>query len=200
MLVEMAESAETSLPYPLLAEERPFTVGDLEDMPDDGRRYELVDGMLFVSAAPGWLHQRAVLELLYLLRHGCPPGFEVLGAPFDVQFSGRTQLQPDIVVTESRHFNRRGLYVPPLLAVEVLSGSTQMYDRKIKHGVLEREGTPSFWLVEPSARPAEAKLEVWQAAASGKYERIAEAVGDEVYEAVAPYPVTVRPSDLVRRR
>jgi Uma2 family endonuclease len=196
----MAEPMHADTPYPLLAEERPFTVDDLDDMPNDGRRYELVDGMLFVSAAPGWLHQRAVMELAYVLRHACPPGFEVLSAPFDVQFGGRTRLQPDIVVTESRHFSRRGLYVPPLLVVEVLSDSTQMYDRNVKRNVFGRENTPSFWLVEPSARPPEAKLEVWQANPSGKYEQVAEAVGDEVYEAVVPYPVMVRPADLVRRR
>lgn len=200
MVIEMAEPIETRLPYPLLAEERPFTVDDLDDTADDGRRYELVDGMLFVSAAPGWLHQRAVLELSYILRHVCPPGFEVLTAPFAVQFNERTQLQPDVVVTECRHFSRRGLYVPPLLAVEVLSDSTRMYDRHIKRNVFEREGTPTFWLVEPSARPAEAQLEVWQASKSGQYELAETVVGEELYETVAPYPVAVRPADLVRER
>jgi Uma2 family endonuclease len=178
----------------------PFTVDDLDDMPDDGRRYELVDGMLYVSAAPGWLHQRAVLNLAFALHQAASPGFEVLFAPFAVQFSGRTQLQPDIVVTESRHFSRRGLYVPPLLVVEVLSESTQMYDRKVKRTVFEREGTPSFWLVEPSARPAEARLDVWQLGESGQYVHVAEVVGEELYEAVTPYPVAVRPADLVRER
>jgi hypothetical protein len=72
MLVEMSDT-EAHLTYPLLAEERPFTVDDLDEMPDDGRRYELVDGMLFVSAAPGWLHQHAVHRLSVLLDLACPP-------------------------------------------------------------------------------------------------------------------------------
>ena len=200
MLVEMAEPTEIHLPHPLLTEERPFTVDDLDGIPDDGHRYELVDGMLFVSAAPGWLHQRAVVRLTTLLDRMCPPGFEVLTAPFAVQFGERTRLQPDIVVTESRHFSLRGLYVPPLLAVEVLSDSTRMYDEHTKRHVFERAGTPSFWLVEPSARPAEAKLEVWHAAKSGSYELAATVTGDDLYETVAPYPVAVRPADLVRER
>jgi Uma2 family endonuclease len=124
----------------------------------------------------------------------------VLSAPFAVQFTPRTELQPDILVTESRHFSRRRLYVPPLLVVEVLSTSTQMYDRHTKRRVFERAGTPSFWLVEPLARPAEVKLEAWQLAESGHYEQVAEVAGDEVYEAVEPYPVAVRPADLVRER
>jgi Uma2 family endonuclease len=200
MSVEMAESTEARLPYPLLAEERPFTVDDLDEMPDDSRRYELVDGTLIVSAAPGWLHQRAVHRLSVLLELPCPSGFEVLTAPFDVQFGPRTQLQPDILVTESRHFSRRRLYFPPLLVVEVLSDSTQMYDRHTKRHVFERAGTPSFWLVEPSARPADAKLEAWQLGESGEYVHAAEVVGEELYETVTPYPVAVRPADLVRER
>jgi Uma2 family endonuclease len=200
MLVEMSETTGSRLPYPLLAEERPFTVDDLDTMPDDGRRYELIDGTLVVSAAPGWLHQRAVMNLALLLAQACPPGFEVLPAPFAVQFNERTQLQPDIVVTESRHFSARGLYVPPLLAVEVLSESTQMYDRYTKSQVFARAGTPSFWVVEPLARPAEARLEAWELSSRRKYRRVAAVVGDELYETVNPYPVAVRPADLARER
>jgi Uma2 family endonuclease len=179
---------------------RPFTVDDLDTMPEDGRRHELIDGMLHVSAAPGWLHQRAVHRLSVLLERACPRGFEVLSAPFAVQFNERTQPQPDIVVTESRHFSLRGLYVPPLLAVEVLSESTHMYDRHTKSRVFARAGTPSFWVVEPLARPAEARLEAWERDGEHGYRRVAAAVGDELYETVNPYPLAVRPADLVRER
>jgi hypothetical protein len=58
---------------------RPFTRSDLERMPDDGRRYELVDGVLIVGAASGRVHQRAVLRLAMLLDAACPPEFEVSG-------------------------------------------------------------------------------------------------------------------------
>jgi Uma2 family endonuclease len=186
--------------HPLVEDERPFTVADLDHMPDDGRRYELLDGMLIVSAAPGWLHQRAVTELGFLLRQNCPTGFEVMFAPFAVHFSDSTQFQPDLLVTLSRNFHSRGLYVPPLLAVEVLSPSTAMFDRHTKRLTHEREGTPSFWLIEPSARPAEASIEVWEAGESGRYEQIAEVVGEEVFEAKLPYPVCVCPAALVRQR
>ena len=52
---------------------RPFTVGDLEGMPDDGNRYELIDGMLLVSPAPSWEHQEVGLSLFAQLRALCPP-------------------------------------------------------------------------------------------------------------------------------
>ena len=63
----------------------PFTVADLERMPDDGRRYELIDGELLVSPAPGWAHQEAVMALSILLRQACPAGLRVLPAPFAVR-------------------------------------------------------------------------------------------------------------------
>jgi Uma2 family endonuclease len=109
-------------------------------------------------------------------------------------------LQPDLVVTETRQFTTAGLTVPPLLAVEVLSPSTRLVDLHLKRVLFEREGTPSFWLVEPSARPAEARLEVWQLTDVGRYEQVADVMGEKVYEASLPYPVTVCPADLVRDR
>jgi len=82
----------------------------------------------------------------------------------------------------------------------VLSESTQMYDRHTKSQVFARAGTTSFWVVEPLARPAEARLEAWELSGRRKYRRVATVVGDELYETVNPYPVAVRPADLVRER
>ncbi|MGI9064679.1 MAG: Uma2 family endonuclease [Pseudonocardiaceae bacterium] len=101
-----------------------FTVDDLERMPDDGRRYELLDGVLLVSPAPGVWHQEAAGTLYVLLRAACPPELHVMIAPFEWRGSRRTALQPDVLVA------RRGdllavaggefLGEPPLLVVEVL--------------------------------------------------------------------------------
>ena len=63
----------------------PFTVHDLEGMPDDGRRYELIDGELLVSPAPGLRHQTVGLRLYRLLDDACPDELYVFAAPFAVQ-------------------------------------------------------------------------------------------------------------------
>src|SRR5262249_23745984 len=77
---------------------RPLTVDDLERMPDDGHRYELLDGTLLVSPAPNVWHQEVALELAVQLRAVCPPRLRVVIAPFEWRRGRRTALQPDVLV------------------------------------------------------------------------------------------------------
>jgi len=183
---------------PILEGGRPFTVADLQHTPDDGRRYELVDGVLIVSAAPGRLHQRAVGRLYRLLDDLCPPELEVLTAPFGVVFGDNTELQPDVLVARRADLTDRNLPAPPVLAVEVLSPSTRLIDSHVKRERFERAGTPAFWVVDPTARSEEARLVAWELAGDGRYRQVADVVGDAEHKAALPYPVTVRPADLVR--
>ena len=76
----------------------PFTVDDLEAMPDDGRRYELLDGILVVTPAPVYRHQKIIVRLSSLLDSHCPEDMETLVAPFAVRTSESTELQPDVLV------------------------------------------------------------------------------------------------------
>ncbi|MEJ7831516.1 MAG: Uma2 family endonuclease [Nocardioides sp.] len=102
----------------------PFTRDDLDSMPDDGYRYEIIDGALIVTPAPSWDHQRAQGRLMVMLANLCPPDLEVLSAPFDVALAEDTVIEPDIVVARTADYARRGLATAPVLAVEVLSPST----------------------------------------------------------------------------
>lgn len=169
----------------------------LQTTPDDGRRYELVDGTLIVSAAPGLVHQRAALELAVLLRAARPHDVEVLIGPFAVALAKDTEIQPDIIVGRRRDFTEREI-VTPLLVVEVLSPSTRMYDTHVKRERFERAGTPSFWVVDPVARPAEAALVAWELDEQRRYRQVAKVTGEERFEATIPFPVAVVPADLVR--
>jgi len=108
---------------------RPLTRADLEDTPDDGHRYELIDGVLIVSPGPDLPHQDVVGNLHLLLRAACPPELKVVLAPFDVVLAEDTVLEPDLLVAPRSHFTRRELSGAPLLAVEVLSPSTRRFDR-----------------------------------------------------------------------
>jgi Uma2 family endonuclease len=192
MAVAMAEEPTT------LFRSGPFTREDLERMPDSGHRYELIDGVLIVSPAPGRFHQRAVLRLGRLLEDACTPDFEVLIAPFAVGLAEDTELQPDVLVARREELTDRDLPVAPVLAVEVLSPSTRMFDLHVKRERFERAGTPSFWVVDPAREPEKARLVAWELVRGRKYQRVAEVTGSKAFEAALPYPVSVVPADLVR--
>lgn len=188
---------------PIVADEpifqggRPFSREDLAAMPDDGRRYELIDGTLIVSAAPSRLHQRAVFRVARLLDDACPQQFEVLIAPFDVVLADDSIVEPDVLVAHRKKLTDKCLQGAPELAVEVLSPSTRHIDLLLKRERFERAGCRSYWLVDPSIEPEEARLAAWQLSAAKRYEQVADVTGAQEFQATLPYPVTVVPADLV---
>jgi len=182
-----AVTTTTGLPF-----SRPLNRADLEDLPDDGHRYELIDGTLIVSPGPELPHQDMVGNLHVLLRAACPPHLKVVLAPFDVVLADDTVLQPDLLVALREQFTRRELPGAPLLAVEVLSPSTRRVDLLLKRDRLQEAGAPSYWLVDPDA-PSVTVLELRE----GRYEQVAYGVGDEVVEVLQPFPVTLVASALL---
>jgi Uma2 family endonuclease len=175
-------------------QERALTVADMENMPDDEFRYELDDGVLIVSPAPSYLHQRVVLRLSLVLDAACPPGFEVLpGVGVNInQFQHRV---PDVAVVRADSMDTFFQERPPALAVEVASPRTRLYDRSRKKQVYEQFGIVSYWIVEPDRDKPE--LIVFELR-DGRYQEVARVAGDEAFQAELPFPVTVTPSELVR--
>jgi len=171
---------------------RPFTRGDLDRMPDDSNRYELIDGVLVVSPSPRWMHQRAVLRLGSLMLSACPPDREVLVAPFDIALAVDTVVIPDLLVARRVDLTDRDLPTAPLLAVEVLSPSTRRFDLTLKRSRYEAAGAPSYWVVDPD----EPSLLAWELRA-GRYIEVAHVRGDEVFAATLPFRVTVVSAALV---
>jgi Uma2 family endonuclease len=172
---------------------RPFTVDDLDRMPDDGRRYELVDGLLVVSPAPTNQHQYVLSELLFALRQVCPRGLATLLGP-GLMMSYSSELIPDLVVTHVANLAAAKLEVPPLLVAEVRSPSTAVFDLNSKKAVYERFGVQSYWIVVPDVDgPELIAFELRR----GRYKQIAHVSGDEVFAAGRPFPVEVVPSRLV---
>jgi Uma2 family endonuclease len=134
-----------------------WTVADLARLPDDGLRYEVIDGELLVTPAPSLDHQEAIARLYLLL---APYVAEqrvghVVFAPADVEFSARRLVQPDLFVvplvngSRPRRFSDAGRL---LLAVEVLSPSTARADRVKKRVVYREEDVGEYWVVDLEAR------------------------------------------------
>jgi Uma2 family endonuclease len=176
----------------LLPQSRALTSADLESLPDDGHRYELLDGTLIVTPAPSWLHQRVVSRIARQLEASCPPDMEVFFAPFDVTIALDTVLQPDVLVARRDALDDHGLTTAPVLAVEVLSPSTRHIDLSLKRSRYEVAGCPSYWVVDPE-KPS---LLAWELR-GGSYVLVADVTGGASFTASSPYDVTVSPAALV---
>ena len=148
-----------------------WTVDRLNAMPEDGQRYEIIDGELYVSPAPSWRHQHAVTQLAIRLAEYLRPSRLglVLIAPADVTFSRATNVQPDVLVVPVVDGHLPANWVEAgrlLLAVEVRSPSTARTDQGVKRRLYQREQVPEYWIVDAEAqvierwRPGEARPEI----------------------------------------
>jgi Uma2 family endonuclease len=173
----------------------PFTVHDLEGMPDDGRRYELIDGELLVSPALGLRHQTIVYQLHRLLDDACPADLYVIGAPFAVQTDVSNEVQPDVLIARFSELTNKNLPTAPVLAVEVLSPSGRLIDLNLKRAHYQRLGTPSYWVLDPDVPD----LLVLELDSGGQYREVARVVGEEAFEAHQPFKVRVVPAQLLGR-
>ena len=144
-----------------------YTVDDLEQFPDDGNRYELLDGVLLVTPAPRPAHQIVAARLAFLITGTLQSGVAHVVTPGAVVSGLRTQFEPDLLVYPAR-FPVSGTWADVdehWLAVEVLSRSSRVYDREFKRDAYLAMGVAEVWLVDIARREIEVcrergKLEV----------------------------------------
>ncbi len=127
---------------------------------DDGQRYEVVDGVLYMTPAPNIAHQDAVLNFAhYLLMYAQSSGLgKVCVAPCDVELAPNVVVQPDVLVVLKAHLERvtkTHIVGAPDIVVEVSSPGTATYDRRNKYDLYARAGVQEYWLVDPVAHAVE---------------------------------------------
>jgi len=172
---------------------RPFTVADLDRIPDDGRRYELLAGVLVVSPRPTPAHQVVAFTLASVLAQACPDAWQVVPEPA-VLVGPDTELVPDIVVAGRDQLAGAKITEPSALVAEVRSPSTALIDLNRKKAAYERFGVGSYWVIVPeSAKPELIVFEL----SGGRYREAAHVSGDEAFAANRPFRVRVVPSQLV---
>lgn len=172
--------------------ESEWTVDMLDELPDDGRRYELLDGTLLVSPAPIPLHQQAVVELLLALSAACPSDHRVYVAPLDWQPDGSTSLQPDLLVVRKDRVGPRSITERPTLVVEIASPGSARIDRTSKHSRYAEGGIEQYWIVDPAVP----SIRVYDLV-DGDYVLQVESLGDAPLTVSGPIAVTVVPQQLV---
>ena len=137
-----------------------WTVDMVHALPDDGKRYEIIDGELFVTPSPSYDHQETAFLVArafhaYLATHRVGHAFL---APTDVIFGPRTLVQPDVLVVPLKGGKRPRTHAEagkPVLAIEIVSPRSARTDRVRKRELYQREGVPEYWIVDPDARVIE---------------------------------------------
>jgi Uma2 family endonuclease len=137
-----------------------WTAAQVRDLPDDGKRYEVVDGELLVTPAPTFDHQEAAFQLARVLQTYVAQralGHAVM-SPADIELDPTTLVQPDVFVVPLEAGRRPKQWADIrelLLAVEILSPSTARADRTVKRRRYQRAEVPEYWIVDLDARLVE---------------------------------------------
>lgn len=134
-----------------------WTYADWDRLPDDGNRYEIIDGVLYLSTAPGYFHQHILLQLVRYV--GIPARDQNLAfpifAPIGVSMPGCEPVQPDFVVVlaaRAEIIRDRRIFGVPDLIVEVLAPSNRAYDLETKLAAYALTGLPEYGIIDPQVR------------------------------------------------
>jgi Uma2 family endonuclease len=167
-----------------------WTYEDYCRLPEDGHRYEVIRGFLYVTPAPAYKHQLVVGALSFVLRSYVQErGLGVvLTAPFDVRlpFGAGSPVQPDLMFFRAGNtpgWEDLSFEGAPDLLAEVLSPGTRGRDRNVKLKAYQDAGVPEYWLVDPEART----VVIHALGEDGRYAELARGgVGDSVGSAALP--------------
>ncbi len=145
-----------AVPHPLTLADIPLRSDDLDALPDDLERRELIGGELIVAPSPLVSHQDRLGQLYELFSgwRGIPGVGKPYLAPLDVRLSDRDTVQPDLFFVRWERHDRfvgdRRFDGPPDIVVEVVSPSSRRLDRVRKLALYERAGVPEYWVVDPT--------------------------------------------------
>ena len=169
-----------------------LTRADLDALPDDGLRHELIDGQFVMTPAPGTDHQIITTTLTTMLRTRLQGSeLRVLHAPYDVVL-GPHVVEPDVFVAPKADFTTRDLPVPPLLAVEILSPSTSHLDRGRKREIYAEAGVPHYWIVDPDVP----SMTIYKLV-GGTYTQTAHVTDDQTLAIEQPIALRITPNELL---
>jgi Uma2 family endonuclease len=135
-----------------------WTYDEFARLPDDGNRYEVIAGELYVTPAPGSIHQKVSSRLSAIFERFCEEqgAGTSFHAPYDVIFGEGDYLEPDLIFVrrdrEEAVINDRAAVAAPDLVVEILSDSTAYRDRGIKRERYEAYGVPEYWIIDTEAK------------------------------------------------
>jgi Uma2 family endonuclease len=178
-----------------------YTTTDLHAMPDDGPRYELIDGSLIVSPSATIDHNTIALWIAGLLWDTNPGTDLVVGTDQSTTIDDHNEPRPDVIVTPAEHLQRTPFPIAGAqLVIEVVPPTSALRDTEIKRALYARAGVPSYWIVVPEQdEPTIALAELVLDEPGGQY-RYATPYTTEAFATDRPWPVTIDLPALTARR
>ena len=135
-----------------------YTVDDLHAIPEDGRRYELIDGSIIVSPSATFGHNNLARWIANELERSASDRF-VVGTDQSATIDDYNEPRPDVVVAQVKNVGRSPFPIDDaVLAVEVVSPSSVLRDRETKRALYARAGVPVYWLIEPDDKALKIRL------------------------------------------
>lgn len=175
-----------------------FTVSDLHALPDDGLRYELIDGSLIVSPSATYSHNNIARWLANILEDASPTDEWIVGTDQSTTIDDRSELRPDLVVASVKRINETPFPIGDTLLVgEVISPNSVLRDTEIKRALYARAGVPAYWIVVPDRDTGEISLA--ELRLDGEAYRYVTHYSAEVFTTEHPWPVTIDLPALSRR-
>lgn len=165
---------------PAVSEALKFTYSDYLLLPDNGKRYEILEGELLMSPSPNTKHQIVLLNLAAVLNSFVERNNlgQIFIAPYDVVLSKYDVVQPDIIFISSKNtkmIKPTHLEGAPDLVIEIISPGSAQRDRIIKRKIYALHGVKEYWLVHPEKERVQMlRLE------KGELQRITELTGEDI--------------------
>jgi Uma2 family endonuclease len=197
-----AAAAELSTPLPLPDPgELGFTVADLHALPDDGPRYELIDGSLIVSPSATGGHNTIARWIADALDNANPGDDYFVSTDVSAQIDKYNEPRPDVVVYRSEHVDESPFPMhDALLVVEVISRTSALHDTETKRVLYARAGVPAYWIVVPELdKPTITLAELVLDPQAGRYNFVTHYTAN-VFHTDYPWPVTIDLPALTAKR
>ena len=178
-----------------------YTTADLHALPDDGRRWELIDGSLIVSPSATIDHNAIARWIAQILEDSCPGDGLVVGTDQSATIDDHNEPRPDVIVAPAEFLQQTPFPIGgSWLVVEVVSPTSVLRDTEIKRALYAKAGVPAYWIVVPDASKPTISLAELVLDEPGAEYRFATHYTTEVFETQVPWPIRVDLPQLTAKR
>ena len=178
-----------------------YTTADLHALPDDGRRWELIDGSLILSPSATMNHNTIALWIANALWESNPSDEQVIGLDQSANIDRHNEPRPDVVVAPARFWEQSPFPMAEArLIVEIISPTSVLRDTETKRALYARARVPAYWIVVPDTDGPTISLAELRLEQARRQYRFATHYTTDVFETDMPWPVRIDLPALTAKR